>query len=203
MSQPLASQLTLQATRSGWYQRKNLPPDGGLAKAWVDFKVGPIPMPFPNSDARRRAVPRHDSHHILGDYDTSFIGELEISGYEIGAGCGKFLVPWHLNLLGFAAGALLCPRLLWRAFCRGRRAKSLYLRDDFESVELNAVEQVRSMLGIREKTSTVEATAADGLWFAAAAISGGLVTVLTALLLLTPLTPLLWAWLFLKHRSAV
>lgn len=44
---------------------------------WVDFKLGPIPFPFPNTKARVAALAYHDFHHILTGYDTDIRGKLD------------------------------------------------------------------------------------------------------------------------------
>src|SRR5690349_999095 len=88
--------------------------DGGYGAAWVDFMLGPIPFPFPNTDPRRRAVRYHDLHHIVTGYRTDFLGELEISAWEIGSGCRDFVAAWQLNLGGMGGGVLFCPRRTFR-----------------------------------------------------------------------------------------
>ncbi|MFO0759987.1 MAG: hypothetical protein U0359_26115 [Byssovorax sp.] len=120
--------MTLRAARQRYFEDNGFGADGGYGARWVDFKLGPLPMPFPNTDARRRAVVYHDLHHLVTGYRTDFLGELEISAWEIGAGCKGFVVPWQLNLAGLYTGAFLIPRRTFRAFLRGRRSESLYGR---------------------------------------------------------------------------
>ena len=79
----------------------------------------PIPMPFPNTKGRVRAVRYHDLPHILPGYATDLMGELEISAWELGAGCKNFFTAWQLNLSGLAGGMALSPRRMLRAFRRG------------------------------------------------------------------------------------
>src|SRR5690606_36385457 len=114
-----------------------------------DFKLGPIPFPLPNSDARRRAVRYHDLHHVLTGYATDLRGEFEISAWEIGAGCRDFHAAWVLNLSGMAGGALRWPRRTWRAFLRGLDEHSAYGRD-YETLLASPVETVREELGIHD-----------------------------------------------------
>src|SRR6185295_10394327 len=95
--------LTMAAARSLYFQVNNFGPDGGYNDAWVDFKLGPIPVPFPNTKARVRAVHVHDLHHVLTGYNTDTLGELEISAWELGGGCADYFAAWQLNLGGFAA----------------------------------------------------------------------------------------------------
>src|SRR5688572_1778448 len=81
---------TMREARARYFEVNDFGVDGGYQDAWVDFKLGPLPMPFPNTQGRLRAVAYHDLHHILTGYDTEIIGELEISAWELGAGCKSF-----------------------------------------------------------------------------------------------------------------
>lgn len=106
--------------------------NGSYDEAWVVlFHLGPIPVGFPNSKARVRAVRLHDLHHVATGYDTSFVGEAEIGAWEIGAGCGRHLPAWVLNSAAMALGVFLAPRRTWQAFVRGRKSLSLYSRQHF------------------------------------------------------------------------
>jgi hypothetical protein len=49
------TQTMLQA-RTAYFLANGLGEAGGYDDAWVDFKLGPIPLPFPNTKARLRAV---------------------------------------------------------------------------------------------------------------------------------------------------
>src|SRR4051794_14211722 len=51
-----ADRSLAQALR-GYFDENGFGEDGGYSSAWVDFHLGPIPMPFPNTAARKRAVP--------------------------------------------------------------------------------------------------------------------------------------------------
>jgi hypothetical protein len=119
---PLATRLTQ------YFEENGFGPDGGYEATWVDFSLGPIPFPFPNTPARKRAVRYHDLHHLVTGYRTDLPGEFEISAWEIGAGCKGFLAAWQLNLGGMAGGLFLCPRRSFRAFVRGRHSDTLYGR---------------------------------------------------------------------------
>jgi hypothetical protein len=113
---------------------------------WVKLKLGPIPLAFPNTDARKAAVKLHDLHHVATEYKTTWIGEAEIAGWEIGAGCGRYYAAWLLNLGGFGIGMWISPRRVFRAFVRGRRSRSLYDRvfgDDLLAIEVG---ELRSQL---------------------------------------------------------
>ncbi len=117
---------------------------------WVKLKMGPIPLAFPNTAARKRAVKLHDLHHILADYDTDWPGEVQISAWELGAGCGRHWAAWALNLSGMLMGLMRWPRLTMRAWRRGRRCNTLY-RGEFHPALLNrTVGELRRDLALAE-----------------------------------------------------
>lgn len=118
--------LTLREARVRYFRDNHFGEDGGYSDAWVDFKLGPLPMPFPNTEGRLRAVRYHDLHHILTGYATDTLGEFEISAWEIGAGCENFWAAWVLNLSGMTAGMMVSPGRISRAFARGLGSRTLY-----------------------------------------------------------------------------
>ena len=118
--------LSLRAARKLYFAVNKFGDNGGYDDAWVDFKLGPIPFPFPNTPARIRAVKVHDLHHILTGYDTDLTGEFEISAWELGAGCKDFYAAWVLNLGGMTGGLFSSPRRIIKAFARGLASRSLY-----------------------------------------------------------------------------
>ena len=77
--------LPLRDARRLYFDANHFGADGGYGDKWVDFKLGKVPFPIPNSPGRVRAVRFHDLHHVLTGYDTSTIGEFEISAWEIAA----------------------------------------------------------------------------------------------------------------------
>lgn len=192
--------MTMRDARARYFEANGFGPTGGYDDAWVDFSLGPIPFPFPQTAARVRAVRYHDLHHILTDYDTSFVGELEISAWEIGAGCKDFAAAWQLNLGGMAGGLFLAPRRTFAAFARGRRSRSLY-GEDFEPLLDAEVGATRRAYVAPEPGA---ATGADAALFAAAC-AVGLVLGLTFFALALPLAPVglvTNAWLKAKRAKA-
>jgi hypothetical protein len=81
---------------------------------------------LPNFAWRRRALLAHDLHHLLTGYPCTLRGECCIAAWEFGAGkmphwaASAFCMP--LILLGLVTS----PSATWRAFCRGRRGRSLH-----------------------------------------------------------------------------
>jgi hypothetical protein len=134
--------MTMRAARDRYFELNGFGKDGGYDDAWVDFKLGPIPMPFPNTAGRIKAVKFHDLHHILTGYDTNATGEFEISAWEIGAGCRSMPAAWVINMGGLAAGTISSPRRILAAFVRGRRSRSLY-RETFDPLLDRTVADVR------------------------------------------------------------
>jgi len=153
---------------------------------WVKLKLGPIPLAFPNTDARKAAVKLHDLHHVATEYKTTWVGEAEIAGWEIGAGCGRYYAAWFLNLGGMGIGMWLSPRRVFRAFVRGRRSRSLYDRAFGDDLLAQSVGELRSKLAL--DTASDSANPKD-----VAAFIGWLVVVkLMALAALAPAALLVW-----------
>lgn len=148
---------------------------------WAKIKLGPVPVVLPNTKSRQAALPLHDLHHVVTGYDTTLTGEGEIAAFEIGGGCGRYWAAWLINAGGFALGLLRAPRRTYRAFVRGRHARTLY-RDGW-SDELLAM----SVGDLRQRVGTaqfVQATRRDVVAFAlwcAAITSPWLVLLLAAL----------------------
>lgn len=172
--------MTMREARDRYFEDNHFGDDGGYGSPWVDFKLGPIPMPFPNTKARVRAVRYHDLHHIVTGYATDTLGEFEISAWEIGAGCKGFLAAWQLNLGGLAAGVLSVPRRTFRAFVRGRRARSLYDRD-YDALLDRTVGEVTAEIA---PDVPAEARASDVALFAASFVAGFVAALPTFALLL-------------------
>ena len=123
--------------------------DGGYGDRWVKLEAGPVPIVFPNTAARVEAVRRHDLHHVATGFDTTWTGEAEIGGWEIGSGCGRFSAAWFLNLQALLIGVVLAPAAVLRAFAWGRRSQNLYhLPWDEEAILEESVDALRTRLGL-------------------------------------------------------
>lgn len=153
----------LASARALYFEANGFPADGGYDAEWVDFELGPIPMPFPNTDARRRAVKVHDLHHVLTGYQTDIHGECEISAWELAAGCRGMAAAWVLNFGGMALGVLIAPRRTFKAWVRGRRTRTLYDRAVDGALLARRVADVRAELGLDRRHEG--ARAGDVLWF--------------------------------------
>jgi hypothetical protein len=163
-------EATLRDARAEYFVRHQLGADGGYSSPWVRFRIGPIPFAIPNTQARRRALPLHDLHHIATGYDTNWTGEGEIAAWELGAGCGQYGVAWLINLGAFPIGLVIAPRRTWRAFVRGRGSQSLYGEAWQEAWLDLTVSAMRERL--RLPTTRGRARPLDPLLFASFALPG-------------------------------
>jgi hypothetical protein len=194
--------LTLAQARDEYFRANGFGPDGGYGDAWVDFKLGPIPMPFPNTPGRRRAVRFHDLHHVLTGYATDVRGEFEISAWEVGSGCAGYWTAWQLNLAGIVAGLIVCPRRTWRAFVRGRHSRNLYRDASYAELLERRVGDVRSELGLDETVAPADAV--DAAWLGLATAAGvGIGTVMFALMIPIAVVANTAALLMRGKRAAV
>lgn len=179
---------TMREAVQQYFQDNGFGADGGYAAKWVDFKLGPIPFPLPNTEARKHAVKFHDLNHVLTGYRTDIQGEFEISAWEIGAGCRDFWAAWALNLSGIAGGVFTSPRRTWRAFVAGRQSTAAYALD-YEQALGEQVEVVRQKLGV---TTSAAPHALDAVLFALSAGAGLAVGLLLLVVMLSPVTLVLW-----------
>ncbi len=193
-------ELSLRDARRLYFEANHFGEDGGYGSKWVDFKLGKVPFPIPNSPARVRAVRFHDLHHVLTGYDTSTIGEFEISAWEVAAGCKGFAAAWALNLSGMLAGALVAPARTARAFVRGRRSRTTY-DEPFEPLLDMTVREARTKY-VAVKDDAKRTTATDALLFALA-LAAGLVVGGAMVAIVVPLVPVgLVAMGALKRKKA-
>lgn len=140
--------LTLGEARSRLFAIGGLGDDGGYGDAWVVVRLWRVPLAFPNTEGRRRAVRFHDLHHVLTEYPTTWRGEFEIAAWEVASGLRHYWVGWLLDLLGFACGLVVFPRAVYRAFVRGRHSANLYGDAWDESILERRVGEVRRRLNL-------------------------------------------------------
>lgn len=132
-----------------FYATNNLGMDGGQSSSVVkmDIMKG-VHFYIPNFDARRKAVLWHDIHHLVTDYSAShFLGECEISAWEIASGCRNYWAAFLINTSGVYMGCLINPKKIIQAYARGRRTKNFYHNLYTEEKVLNTpVTELRSWL---------------------------------------------------------
>jgi len=143
-----APELTLGEARARLFAASGFAPDGGYGDAWVKLKLWRIPLAFPNTAGRRRAVRFHDLHHVLTEYPTTWRGEFEIAAWEVAGGVNRYWEGWLLDLLGFACGLFVYPRRVYRAFMRGRRSANLYFEAWDDLILARRVGEERHRLGL-------------------------------------------------------
>lgn len=153
--------MSLLEARRLFFHHGNLGEDGGYSSRWVRVESKPFPFYFPNSRARVAAARLHDLHHIAAGYETDWPGEAEISAWEIASGCARYHAAWILDLGGWHAGLAVAPRRLFRAFLRGRHAKTNLYQKGFDESCLGdiTVGTLRDELGL--KAAVPPASAAD------------------------------------------
>jgi hypothetical protein len=177
--------LPLRDARRIYFDANHFGEDGGYGAKWVDFKLGKLPFPIPNTAGRVRAVRFHDLHHVLTGYDTTTVGEFEISAWEVAAGCKSFAAAWALNLSGMFAGVLVAPARVFRAFERGRRSRTLYGEVFGPLLDLT-VQEARARYVAPDEVQPTRA--GDVLGFAMALVAGLAVGLLLAVVVI-PLVP--------------
>jgi len=139
---------SLREARKRYFEANDFGADGGYSKKWVPLELGPIKFAIPNTPERVRAVRYHDLHHIVTGYQTDWIGEFEISAWEVASSCRDFVAAWILNLSGLAAGFWVAPRRISRAFIRGRHSRNLYPETFDENLLDTEVGVMRQRLGL-------------------------------------------------------
>ena len=134
--------VTVGEARARYFAANGFGADGGYTARWVKLANGPIPFGFPNFAARVRAVRCHDIHHLVTGYPTTWVGEAEISTWELASGCRDYWAAWILNLGGMMIGLFIAPRAVFAACVRGRQSHNVYgsrIDDDFLAQPLPAL----------------------------------------------------------------
>ncbi len=143
----LPDNLRMKDALKMFYNEHGLPPDGGTTSRLFKVQIGFIKFHLPNPKMRQQVVLFHDMNHILTNYKADFFtGEIQIAGYEISSGCGKYLFAWWINLCFYALGLIINPKLLFIGFMRGRNCKGIY----YYAKELNNPLEMR-IGAIKEK----------------------------------------------------
>ncbi len=182
--------LTLRQARERYFDENGFGQDGGYRARWVRVDVGPVPVWFPNTAERVRALRFHDLHHVLTGYRTDFPGECEISSWEIAGGCTNHWAAWALNLTGMGTGLFFMPRRVARAFQRGRHTRNLYRAEYGEKLLGSSVEEMTRELGLEAPTPAP--TAKDRLAFVGWSAASLLMAALASATFLAPLALAAW-----------
>jgi hypothetical protein len=153
--------MTVHEARSRYFADNAFGDDGGYDDRWVTlYKLGPIPLGFPNTAGRIAAVRYHDLHHLATGYDTDILGEAEIAAWELASGCTRFPAAWVLNSLALPVGALRNPERIERAFARGCRTRNLYAEPVVDKLLGERLGALRERLGM-DRASNEAMTASE------------------------------------------
>jgi hypothetical protein len=170
---------------SKFYSDNNLPPDGGQSSGCVEIKLSKnFRLYFPNFNERRKAVLKHDMHHLLTGYETTVCGESEISAWEIASGCKSYWAAFLLDTSGLMLGFLINYYGILKAFARGRRTKNLYydMLSDEKALDMQ-VSELRSLLFLDKYTQNTKPTFTDFIQFSLFSVFGALFSILSWVLI--------------------
>jgi hypothetical protein len=148
----LASESEMQTPRDilpGFYKQYQLGEDGGQSSPHVKIEVTKkISLYFPNFPARRKAIFKHDVHHIVTGYTSTFKGETEIGAWEIASGCRHYWAAFVLDMSGLMTGILFNFLGVYKAFVKGRRTRNLYSNSltDAEVMDMSVAEIKNKLL---------------------------------------------------------
>jgi hypothetical protein len=139
--------LTLREALQEHLAAEGFPPDGGNSEPWVTARLGPLVFCLPNWEVRRRATLPHDLNHVISGYGHDLIGEAEVSAWELGGGCGRYVAAWFFPRAALIPGVAIATKRMFLAFVRGRRTGNLFTRD-FEQLLDRPLQDVRMSLGL-------------------------------------------------------
>ena len=166
--------MSLRDARTLFFERGNLGADGGYSRRWVRVESKPIAFYFPKCRSRVAAARLHDLHHIAAEYDTDWAGEAEIAAWEIASGCTHYYIAWILNLGAFAVGLIVAPKSLFRAFVRGRHARTNLYHTGLSELQLDEVIvgilRARLAVGALSVKASARDVAMFSVWSAAATL---------------------------------
>ena len=186
---------------SQFYTENNFDADGGSKSTSVKIQLTPkFHFYYPNYPARRKAVLRHDVHHLLTQYSTALAGETEISAWEIASGCKKYWAAFLLDTSGVMLGFPFNFFRILKAFARGRRTKNLY--DEAFSIDKaldTPVAELRKQLLLDKHPQNTKPTFVDFILLMCFAVFGFIYSL--ALLIFLPLIIVYSVYEELKARK--
>lgn len=141
-----------------FYAQYNLGEEGGKDASYVKIEFSKfVRVYIPNWDDRRKAVLRHDIHHLLTGYESVLHGEFEIAGWEIGSGCMNYWAAYLLNSGGLLAGMIVYPRPTFRAFILGCRTSNLYQHNlSDEELKHSSIRDLKNLIGLRSSVNSMD-----------------------------------------------
>lgn len=180
--------ITPKELLADFYKKYDLGDDGGQSKSYVKIDLTKnFYFYFPNFDARRKAVFKHDIHHLVTGYESVMKGETEISTWEIASGCKSYWAAFIINMQGMIMGIpMLNIKGIFNAFKRGRRTENLYSDIFTEEQVLNmTIAEIRThlKLDVYDKDTEIPSTFEDFLYFISYLVLGECIALVTLLFL--------------------
>ncbi len=185
-----------------FYKKNNLPADGGQSSSFVKIELTKkIAFFIPNFNSRRKAVLKHDIHHILTEYTaSSILGEAEISAWEIASGCKKYRAALLIDIHGALLGLLINPYRVLVAYSRGKRTKNLYHDIINDETALNTpIKILRHTLNINQANANLKPRISDVLHFILFLIPAALYSIASIILL--PLVIIYTFYVIFKYEK--
>jgi hypothetical protein len=195
---------TVRELLPAFYQQYNLDNDGGQKSAYVRIELAKnFALYFPNFNARRKAVLKHDAHHIVTGYTSTFSGETEIGAWEIASGCRQYWVAFALDLHAMMAGLLFNPVGVYKAFIKGRHTRNLYsdLFSDAEIMDMT-LSAIQEKLLLDRYPEKQKASFSDILLFIMLILFGLVYSMLSILLLPFIIVYSVYVIIKLKYRRS-
>lgn len=141
------SQTLVKEALYEFYKSHYFGEEASTAK-WVQVRLGPFKIPFPNPKLRREVIYLHDLTHLVTGYDTSWTGEGEIAAWELASGFPrKYWIGWIYPPMTFSIGLIISPKKVLQAFARGWKQPNLYKLDlPREKIETMTLGELKSYL---------------------------------------------------------
>lgn len=111
---------------------------------WVKVRIGKQMIPIFPVGPIRDLLHKHDIHHVITNYSTTWEGEFELAAWEVASGgCRLNLLFWADRISFLIMGLILFPKSILKALRRGWRARNLYRMNFSEILEMEEAELYR------------------------------------------------------------
>ncbi|MEO5564589.1 MAG: hypothetical protein ABIR18_14175 [Chitinophagaceae bacterium] len=201
MQDDLANNKTPRQLLPAFYQQYNLDDDGGQSSSYVRIEfTEKFFLYFPNFDTRRKAVFKHDVHHIATGYTSTFKGETEISAWELASGCKRYWAAYALDLHAVMIGMLFNPAGVYKAFIKGRNTRNLYA-DIFTDEQLidMPLHEIKDSLRLNDYSGKEKGSFIDWILFVLMLLLGVIYSISSLVLL--PFVLVYTAFILIKNRK--
>jgi hypothetical protein len=146
LDQPLPAEWSVRDGLEAYLAENGFTKEGYDSK-WTEASLFGVGFKVPNTKAHRRAIMRHDLHHVATGFGTDLRGEAEISVWETAkglSGVGLYVraIVWSIVLTGWT----FAPIRMLRAFRGARGRGSLFQVDDYESLLDLRIGELRARL---------------------------------------------------------